>query len=137
VAKRGRGYAALVSAGVGVALVLIWWGAFKLVPNLVFRIDKPEGCNEIGCALSAALASVVLTIALVVAMSVALAWIILSLLGVRPALPVALLGPVLGFALALLISRGFEFVFGQSVPLLALAAAAGYGVAGLVTPKRA
>jgi hypothetical protein len=140
-AKRGKGHPALrrslVAGAVGAGLVLVWWGVFRLFPNLVFEFDKPEGCNQIGCALSAALASAILTIAAVVAVSVAVSGIVLRWLGVRPSWPVALLGPVLTFALAWLFNSGFDFVFGQSTALLAAAAALGYGVAGLLVRSRA
>jgi hypothetical protein len=140
-ANRGKGHPALrrslVAGAVGAGLVLIWWGVFRLFPNFMFQIDKPEGCDQIGCALSAALASAILTIAVVVAVSVVVSGIVLRSLGVRPSWRVALLGPVLTFALAWLFNSGLDFVFGQSTALLVVAAALGYGVAGLTARTRA
>jgi hypothetical protein len=140
-AKRGKGHPALrrslVAGAVGAGLVLVWWGVFRLFPNLVFEFDKPEGCNQIGCALSAALASVILTIAVVVAVSVVVSAIVLRWVGVRPSWPVALLGPVLTFAVAWLRGSGFDFIFGQSTAVLVLAAALSYGLAGLIVRSRA
>lgn len=131
----------LAAAGVGAGLVLLWWAVFSIAPGLLTGLVGAEdvACApgaDFGCALGAALLSVVLGVAVVVAASIVLGWLVLRLFGVRPAWLVALLGPVLGWALAWLGSAPLSAAFGDSVWRVFVPITLAYGIAGSLTARK-
>ena len=126
----------LVGAVLGAGLVLGWWGFFRAFPDLPVHLIGDEKCrNDLGCGLGAAYVSIVITVTLVIAVSVVVAWIVLSAIQVRPAWPVAILGPVFGWLVALLLGKAVHEA-SLSLGVAVAAMAAGYGLAGLVSARR-
>jgi hypothetical protein len=124
---------ALAGAAVGTGLVLVWRLIFRLAPNWPPRIGRGDQCRDFGCALGAALTSLVLTLAVVIASSMVVGWVVLRAIRVRPAWPVAILGPVLGWAILALAGQAQSGSVGWLVPGMAV----GYGLAGLISAPRA
>src|SRR5438094_108700 len=123
---------ALAGASVGSGLVLAWWGIFRLAPNWPLRIARSDRCQDFGCALGAALADLALTAVVVIASSMAAGWVVLRAFRVRPAWPVAILGPVLGWAILQLVGQAQSGSVGWILPAMAV----GYGLAGFVSVRR-
>jgi hypothetical protein len=114
----------LLSAAVGVALVLIWWTLFTAAPNLT----NPT-CSDLGCALTSAY----LTIAVIVVLSMLIGWIILTAVGVRPAALVAIVSPIIAWVIGWLADPAF----GSGLWRYLVPVAVGYGIAGLLTTRQA
>jgi hypothetical protein len=131
-----RAVRVLVAAVLGAGLVLGWWAFFRAFPNLPVRVGDEKCRNDLGCGLGAAYVSIILTVALVIAVSVLVAWIVLWAIRMRPAWPVAILGPVVGWLLALLLAKLLHQSSLSTVWLAVLAMAAGYGLTGLITARR-
>ena len=69
-------------------------------------------------------------------MSVLVGWLLLWLIGVRPAWQVALAGPLLAGALALLTNPLTQHLFGQSIMRTLIPVAIGYGLTALLVARR-
>ena len=123
---------ALAGAAVGSGLVLVWSGIFRLAPHWPTSIVRSDQCRDFGCALGAALTGLVLTAAVVIAGSMVVGWVVLRAIRVRPAWPVAILGPVVGWAILLLIGQAQSGSLGWILPAMA----AGYALAGFVSARR-
>jgi hypothetical protein len=72
----------------------------------------------------------------VLAISMAAGWLLLWAVRVRPAWPVALGGPILGWVVWWLANPVLQHVFGDTTWRAVVAFAVGYGLAGLITPQR-
>src|SRR2546423_12103174 len=128
---------ALIAALLGAALVLAWWGFFRLFPNLPVHLVGDEKCrNDLGCGLGAAYLSIILTVTLVALVSVAVGMVVLRAIGFRPALPVAILGPVIGWLVLLVAGKALHLPSVGSLWWVVAGMAAGYGLAGLISPRR-
>lgn len=131
-----RAVRVLVAAVLGAGLVLGWWAFFRAFPELPVHLIGDEKCrNDLGCGLGAAYLSIVITVTLVLAVSVLVAWIVLSAIRIRPAWPVAILGPVLGWLVALLLGKALHEA-SLSLGVAVAAMAAGYALAGLLPARR-
>lgn len=117
-------------------MVLGWWAFFRAFPGLPFKlVTGDERCrNDLGCGLGAAYVSIVLTVTLVIAVSLVVGLLVLWAIRVRPGWPVAVLGPVLGWLIALLLGRSLHVSLSLGVAMGAMAV--GYGVAGLLPARR-
>lgn len=129
---RPRLVRALAGAAVGSGLVLFWWGLIRLWPRWPLNIVRDDSCRNFGCALGTALISLVLTVAVILAGSIAIGWVLLWAIRVRPAWPVAILGPVLGWVLLQLIGQAQT----GSVGWIVLGMAIGYAFAGFISARR-
>jgi hypothetical protein len=134
---RPRLLRALAGVGLGGGLVLIWWGLFRLSPRWPLRLVGDDTCrSDLGCGLGAAIVSLIITVAVVLAISMAAGWLLLWAVRVRPAWPVALVGPILGWVVWWLANPVLQHVFGDTTWRAVVAFAVGYGLAGLITPQR-
>jgi hypothetical protein len=125
---------ALAGAVMGAGLVLAWWAIFTRWPSWPLRLTNDRECQDMGCALGGAFASLLIMIPLVIALTVTVGWIVLRAIRVRPAWPIAVVGPVLGWVLVLLAGG----VIGEPTVWWQVAAfAVGYGFAGLLSAPRA
>lgn len=123
----------LVGAATGAGLVLAWWVVFLIWPGVPRLVDFQGDCHQIGCAIGNAIVSLILTIALVTGLSIAVGWIVLAAVGVRPAWPIAVVGPIFGWIIVQLTNGIAD---GGSVLWLTVVFAVGYGVAGLLSAPR-
>lgn len=129
----------------GAGLVLGWWGFFLLFPELPFSLVEPEvsgsSCEaarvlcELAGAATGALLGLLLTTTLVLSLSLPIGWGLLWLLRVRPALPTALLGPVLAWLVGSMADRLFSITGGAAPVWLACWVALGYSTASFVTAE--
>jgi uncharacterized membrane protein HdeD (DUF308 family) len=125
----------LAGAVLGAGLVLGWWAFFMAFPDLPVHLVGDERCrNDLGCGLGAAYLSIVITVTLVVAASVVVGLLVLRAIRVRPGWPVAVLGPVLGWLVALLLGNAMHESLSLGLAMGAMAV--GYGVAGMLPARR-
>lgn len=122
----------LLSAAVGIALVLGWWWVFSAAPNLAINLTDTT-CADFGCALGAALVSFIVTIAMVVSVSMVVGWALLWTVGVRPAWLVAITGPILAWVVGWLA----QSIIPSGIWRFLIPVAIGYAVAGLLTSRQA
>lgn len=125
------------AAGVGAAVVLLWWGAFTLFPGLTHLSPGSGDCSGfaacVGAAVLGVFAEIFLTILLVLFSSLLLCWLGLWLLRVRPAWPVALLGPVGAWAVTAVVPGLVRSLRGDGPWDFLLTVPVGYALAAFVT----
>ena len=135
----GPGPRCLAAAAVACAVVLVWWAVLTIWPGSVFSLveAKSVSCPEApgwGCELGAVFLNIIIGITLIVWGGVGLAWWLLSLVGVRPAWPVALLGPV--FTLFAIWVGDAALKHLGSLGSVLVPVALGFALAALVTTRR-
>lgn len=116
--------------------MLAWWVIFQVWPRWPLRLVSDERCRDQdpSCSFGTGLVNFILTAAILTAATVAVGWIVLWVIRVRPAWPIAVLGPVVGW---LLLQLAGGILNNLPVLLLAVAFAFSYGMAGLIsTPRR-
>lgn len=133
----------LGASAAGACLVAGWWGFFLLFPELPFSLVDPGALSsdcesarflcELAGAAAGALLSFLLTTTLVLGLSVPIGWGLLWLLRVRPALPAALLGPVLAWFIGSTADHIVGITGGEAPVWLACWVALGYATAAFVT----
>ncbi|GAA4415975.1 hypothetical protein GCM10023148_12710 [Actinokineospora soli] len=134
----GPGPRCLAAAGVACAVVLAWWAILSTWPEAVFTLVGADdvSCPEAqgwGCEIGAAFLSVILGVTLIISSGVGLVWWGLSLVGVRPAWPVALLGPVFTLFAVWVGDKALGELGALGSALVPVAA--GYALAALVTAR--